>query len=301
MIGWMSSATKDGQSTTRHELADFLRRRREALSPAMVGVRAGGRRRTPGLRRDEVARLANMSTNYYERLEQGRGPQPSAGILAGLADALLLSPDERDYLYRLAGHATPPAPRTDDVVDPELLFVMRALAPTSPAFITDDLATVVAQNELHVTLFGRLAGLPGWEGNQIWRWFTSPRWRLLMGPPTQHEEISRAFVANLRASVAERDHDAAALALVADVRAASAEFSRMWEEHLVRAPNCATMTVPDHRVGRLEFDCAVVMSPRSRQRLATLEAVPGTATRQRLARLVELVRHDAIHVSTVPG
>jgi transcriptional regulator with XRE-family HTH domain len=293
--------TKDSQSTLRHELADFLRRRREALTPAMAGLRAGDRRRTPGLRRDEVARLANMSTNYYERLEQGRGPQPSTAILAGLTRALRLNQDERDYLYRLAGHAAPTVPKPDDFVDPDLLFVMGALSPTSPAFITDDLATTVAQNELHVALFGRLIGLPGWESNQIWRWFTSLRWRFLMGPPDEHDDIGRAFVANLRTSIAQRNHDAAARALVADIRAVSPEFSRLWDEHLVRAPHCATMTVPDHRVGRLHFDCGVVTSPRSRQRLVTLEAMPGTATQQRLTRLVELLRHDDIPVSTVRG
>jgi transcriptional regulator with XRE-family HTH domain len=302
MIRWVGFATKDSQSTMRDELGDFLRRRREALSPVGAGLLAGGRRRTPGLRRDEVANLANMSTNYYERLEQGRGPQPSAAILAGLATAFRLAPDERDYLYRLAGHAAPPPPAPDHGADPELLFVMRALAPTSPAFVTDDLGTVVAQNDLHTALFGRLAGMPGWEGNQLWRWFTSPRWRLLMAPPDEHEDTGRAFVANLRASVAERNHDAAALTLVADLRVASTEFSRMWDEHLVRSPNCTVMSVPDHRVGRLDFDCAVVMSPRSRQRLITLEAVPGTATQQRLTRLVDLLGYARLpQAATTPA
>ncbi|HEX6352659.1 helix-turn-helix transcriptional regulator [Actinophytocola sp.] len=148
------------EHTMREELADFLRRRRDALSPHTVGLRVDRRRRTPGLRRDEVARLANMSTNYYERLEQGRGPQPSAAILAGLTRALRLDPDERGYLYRLAGHAAPAEAKPDGFVDPRLLSVMRAVAATSPAFIADDLATVVAQNELHTTLFGHVTGLP---------------------------------------------------------------------------------------------------------------------------------------------
>src|SRR5215207_11448213 len=91
----------------RPQLADFLRRRREALQPEDVGLGAGPRRRTKGLRREEVAMLAHMSTDYYARLEQQRGPQPSEQMLAALARALRLSADERDYLYRLAGHGVP--------------------------------------------------------------------------------------------------------------------------------------------------------------------------------------------------
>lgn len=278
---------KDIQETMRHELADFLRRRREAMSPAVAGLRAGARRRTPGLRRDEVARLANMSTNYYERLEQGRGPQPSAAILAGLVRALRLDPDERGYLYRLAGHAAPVVSKPDGFVDPRLLSVMRAVASTSPAFIADDLATVVAQNELHVMLFGRVAGLDGWEGNMFWCWFASGRWRSVLNSPAQQESIGRAYVAYLRVIVAQRSYDAAALALVADLRAASAEFSQLWDEHQVSTSYSSTVSVLDDRVGRLDFDYALMVSTQSRQRLHSLHAVPGTTTQLRLARLVE--------------
>lgn len=91
----------------RAALADFLRRRRESLQPGDVGLPAGLRRRAPGLRREEVAQLALMSTDYYTRLEQQRGPQPSTQMLASIARALRLSDDERDYLYRVAGHGVP--------------------------------------------------------------------------------------------------------------------------------------------------------------------------------------------------
>lgn len=285
----------------REELADFLRRRRAALTPAVVGLRPGQRRRTPGLRRDEVARLAHMSTNYYERLEQGRGPQPSAAILAGLASALRLDPDERGYLYRLAGHAAPAVRRPDGFVDPRLMSVMRAVAGTSPAFIADDLATIVAQNDLHITLFGRVTGLAGWEGNMFWRWFGSRLWRTVLDSPEKQEAIGRAYVAYLRVIVAQRSYDAAALALVADLRAASTEFSRLWDEHSVSRSYTSTVSVLDERVGRLDFDYALMMSSQSRQRLHTLHAVPGTVTHERLTRLSELVRDGDIHVSTVRG
>ncbi|MEV4058116.1 helix-turn-helix transcriptional regulator [Amycolatopsis sp. NPDC049688] len=283
---------ENSESAMRETLADFLRRRRDALSPRAVGLQAGPRRRTPGLRRDEVARLASMSATYYERLEQGRGPQPSTGILAGLARALRLDPDERAYLHLLAGHAEPPVVASDRVVDSRLLSVMQAIEATSPAFAADDLATVLAQNELHTTLFGPVAGLPGWEGNLFWCWFVSHRWRRIMvNPPDQQEAIGRAYVAALRVVVAERGHDPAATTLVGRLRAASAEFARMWEEHRVSKPaSSPIVTVVDERVGQLDFDHALLVGPRSRQRLYSLHAASGTPTRQRVSRLIELVR-----------
>ncbi|WP_328317334.1 helix-turn-helix transcriptional regulator [Streptomyces sp. NBC_00388] len=281
-------------STTREALADFLRRRRDALSPELVGLQTGQRRRTPGLRRDEVARLANMSTTYYERLEQGRGPQPSAAILAGLARALLLTPDERAYLYLLSGRTEPAATDQDGVVDPELLSVMRAVTATSPAFVVDDLAGVVVQNELHTSLFGQVAGLPGWEGNMIWCWFGSGRWRRSVLNSAEHQEaIGRDYVSYLRVIVAERGYDPAAAALVADLRSASPEFSRMWDVHQVSGAPAPIMSVLDDRVGRLDFDYTRMMSSRSRQRLFSLHPVPGTPTQQRLNRLSN-VRGNAV-------
>ncbi|TDV56473.1 helix-turn-helix protein [Actinophytocola oryzae] len=281
----------------REELADFLRRRREALTPEGRGLPAGRRRRTPGLRRDEVARLANMSTTYYERLEQGRGPQPSTAILAGLARALLLDADERGYLYRLAGHPAPAARKPGGFVDPQLLSVMRAVGTTSPAFVADDLATVVAQNDLHSTLFGHVAGLPGWEANMIWCWFGSARWRrTVLNPPDQQAAIGRAYVAYLRVVVAQRDYDENAMALVTDLRAASPEFTRMWAAHRVSRSYASSVSVHDERVGRLDFDCAQMVSSQSRQRLHTLHAAAGTSSQERLTRLTQ-----DIHVLTGRG
>jgi transcriptional regulator with XRE-family HTH domain len=284
---------ENSELTMRETLADFLRRRRDALSPQAVGLQVGPRRRTPGLRRDEVARLANMSATYYERLEQGRGPQPSTAILAGLGRALRLDPDERAYLHLLAGRAEP-VTAPDSVVDSRLLSVMQAIEATSPAFAADDLATILAQNELHTTLFGSVAGLPGWEGNLFWCWFVSHRWRrTMLNPPDQQEAIGRAYVAGLRVVVAERGYDTAATALVGRLRAASAEFARMWTEHRVSKPSSSTIvTVVDERVGRLDFDHALLIGPRSRQRLHSLHAASGTPTRHRVSRLLELTKRQ---------
>src|SRR5690349_2501546 len=111
----------------RAALADFLTRRRQELLPADVGLPSGPRRRTVGLRREEVAALATMSTDYYTRLEQQRGPQPSTQMLAAIARALRLSPDERDYLYRVAGHSAPDRTVASEYVAPALLRVLDRL------------------------------------------------------------------------------------------------------------------------------------------------------------------------------
>jgi hypothetical protein len=160
------------------------------------------------------------------------------------------------------------------------------------------LATVVAQNELHVTLFGRVTGLAGWESNMFWCWFGSGRWRrTVVDSPARQDAIGRAYVAYLRVVVAQRNYDATAMALVDDLRAASAEFSRMWDEHQVSTSYGSTVSVLDERVGRLDFDYALMVSSQSRQRLHTLHAVPGTSTQQRLTKLIE----RDIHVLTVRG
>src|SRR5690349_22682845 len=129
----------------RDELADFLRRRREAISPADVGIAPGPRRRTAGLRREEVAMLAGVSVDYVVRLEQGRSSQPSTQLLGALARALRLTEDERAHLFHLAGHQPPPAVGLAGAARAGLLRVIDLLDGT-PALVLSDLGEVLAQN-----------------------------------------------------------------------------------------------------------------------------------------------------------
>jgi transcriptional regulator with XRE-family HTH domain len=268
----------------RAQLGDFLRRRREELSPGQVGLPPGGRRRTPGLRRDEVAGFAHMSAVYYERLEQGRGPLPSATVLAGLTDALRLTSHERDHLYRLAGQAPPTEPERGEDLDPSLEYVMRALDDNTPASITDDLSNILAQNRLNLEVFGEFAGLPGRGPNLIWRWFTSQSWRDYLEPRDQHEGTGEFYVADLRAAVARRGNDKQAAALVRDLLEVSKEFAGMWDRHHVSALFCTTKAIKA-RVGQLDLDCSVLTSPLSQQRLLLLQPVPDTPAKERLGLL----------------
>jgi transcriptional regulator with XRE-family HTH domain len=136
------------ESMDREQLADFLRHRREALRPEDVGLPRSPRRRTSGLRREEVARLASMSPDYYTRLEQQRGPQPSPSMLAAVARALRLTLAERNHLYRLAGHTPPPSDVRSDYVSPGMRRVLDRV--DAPAMVTNDLGEVLAQNPLAV-------------------------------------------------------------------------------------------------------------------------------------------------------
>jgi transcriptional regulator with XRE-family HTH domain len=265
-------------------LGDFLRRRREALSPERLGFAPGGRRRTPGLRRDEVAALAYMSTNYYERLERACGPQPSAPLLAALACALELTADERDHLYLLAGQAPPTLLSDSPGIDPELVSIMDALVPTTIALLMDNLGTVLRQNSVSAAVFGDLAEQTAPANNMIRRWFTDPQWRNSLIPLTDQDATTRAYVADLRASIAARRHEEPALALIKDLTTASAEFAELWNRHEVSLLQPATKTML-HPEGTLLLKCAVVRARYADQRLMTFQALPGTGTETALKRL----------------
>ena len=139
----------------RDGMADFLRLRRGALRPADVGLPAGQRRRTSGLRREEVALLCHMSTDYYSRLERAKGPQPSEQMVASIAEGLHLSIDERDHLFRLAGHNPPPRGAASDHISPGLLRVFDRLTDTAAEIVTE-LGETLRQSPLGVALTGDL-------------------------------------------------------------------------------------------------------------------------------------------------
>ena len=215
----------------RAELADFLRHRREALQPGDVGLPAGARRRTRGLRREEVAALAAMSADYYTRLEQQRGPQPSEQMLASLARALRLTSGERDYLFQMAGHNPPVSVSAATHVAPALLRVLDRLADT-PALILSSLGETLVQNRMASALFGDNSGYTGLARSGIYRWFTDPSERLVY-PEDDRGRQSRAQVANLRAAYGAMGARSRAGELVRALQKASPEFAGLWDRHEV--------------------------------------------------------------------
>jgi transcriptional regulator with XRE-family HTH domain len=271
----------------RDALADFLLRHREALRPADVGLSPGARRRAPGLRREEVAQLAVMSTDYYTRLEQRRGPQPSTQMLGSLARALRLSPEERDYLFRVAGHSAPDRTTTTDYVAPALLRVLDRLTDT-PALILDSLGRTLVQNDPARALFGDVHDLVGWERSAIYRWFVHPtteRWRY---PEEDRDRQSRAQVASLRAAHGSMGSRSPAGDLVRELSARSEEFVALWAEHQVgrRFEDHKTLIHPE--IGPIEVDCQALFTEDEQQALLVLTAAPRTEAAGRLALLAVL-------------
>ncbi|GIF14276.1 helix-turn-helix transcriptional regulator [Actinoplanes teichomyceticus] len=263
----------------RDELADFLRRRRAAIRPAEVGIASGSRRRTTGLRREEVALLAGMSVDYVVRLEQGRSSQPSTQLLAALARALRLSDDERDHLFRLAGHQPPPADGAARIARAGLVRMLDLLG-DAPALVISDLGEVLAQNRASILLAGDLTSFTGDRRYLIYRWFTEPAVRDF-NPPQEWEHHARQYVADLRAAAGRRPGDPVVTRLVERLQAASVDFRRLWAEHQVKVRRADRKTFRHPRVGRLTMDCETLMTPDLGQQLLVLTPADDEA-RQRL-------------------
>ncbi|WNI20826.1 helix-turn-helix transcriptional regulator [Streptomyces sp. ITFR-16] len=273
----------------RAALADFLRRRREALQPQDVGLPLGARRRAHGLRREEVASLAVMSTDYYTRLEQQRAPRPSEHILASLARALRLTGDERDYLYRIAGHNAPTSLSNSPHVTPALLRVFDRLVDT-PALILTDLGETLVQNSMAAALYGDTSHLTGFARSSVYRWFTDPAARSLY-PEADRDRQSRIQVANLRAAHGIRGPQSRAGELVQALSRASEEFAELWARHEVsqRFEDHKTLVHPE--VGAIEVDCQALFTEDQSQVLLVLTAVPRTEDAEKL-RLLAVLGQD---------
>lgn len=277
----------------RSELADFLRRCRTRLTPADVGLPHGARRRTPGLRREEVAQLAGMSTDHYTRLEQARGSRPSRQMLAALARALRLTGDERDHLFHLAGEEPPRDRSATGHVRPGLLIILDRLTDT-PAQVVSDSGDVLAQNAMAKALTGDASARPEAERNIIWRYFTDPATRELF-PPEDRERVARAGVAQLRATLGSRPDDARLVRLVSRLRTRSEEFAALWAAHDVAVRRTDVKRFIHPVVGTLELDCEVLLSPEHDQQLVIYTARPGTEAHERLELLRVVGLQDLTH------
>jgi transcriptional regulator with XRE-family HTH domain len=257
----------------RPALADFLRRRRQALTPSDVGLPAGSRRRTPGLRREEVAQLAAMSVDYYTRLEQQRGPQPSEQMLASLARVLRLTHDERDYLYRMGGHSAPDRVATSAHVSPALQRVLDRLEDT-PALVLSNLGETLVQNRLSAALLGDHSSYAGLERSEFYRWFIHPEAARARYPEADRNRQSRAEVASLRAAYGAMGPRSRAAELVRALQRRSPEFVELWDRHEVakRFEDHKTLIHPE--LGAIELDCQVLFTEDQSQCLLVLTAAP---------------------------
>ncbi|TDD10227.1 XRE family transcriptional regulator [Nonomuraea diastatica] len=262
----------------RAGLADFLRRRRDLLRPADVGLPDGVRRRAPGLRRDEVAALAGMSSDYYARLEQCRGANPSEPIVAALARALRCDLDERDHLFRMAGLA-PPARRAGRHVRPGLISLAGRLTDV-PVCICTDLHEVLWQNALADIVLGRHDDHAG-RVPIAWRWFTEPAVRGRF-PEEDWPRHSRAHVNDLRATYSRRAGEADIVELVHGLLKRSAEFRGLWERHEVAVRRFDRKRFLHPEVGVLHLTCEVLLTPEEDLTMLAFFPTEGTDAQEKL-------------------
>ncbi|MGK8503159.1 helix-turn-helix transcriptional regulator [Nocardia asiatica] len=275
----------------RTGLAEFLRRRRELLLPEDVGLPRGQRRRTSGLRREEVAVLCHISTDYYSRLERERGPQPSTQMTASIAQGLRLSLDERDHLFRLAGHNPPARGATSEHISPGLLRVLDRLDDT-PAEIVTELGETLRQTNVGVALTGDTTHYTGPARSIGYRWFTDPAARQLYAPE-DHQFLTRMFAAGLRQVRTLRGPDSRAAQFVRLLLAGSEEFRQVWNDHEVGIrPNDVKRFVHPE-VGALELNCQSLLDPDQSHRLLVYTAHPGSESYEKL-RLLSVIGAQTI-------
>jgi transcriptional regulator with XRE-family HTH domain len=269
----------------RDGLAAFLRGRREALQPEDVGLRRGTRRRTNGLRREEVAELCDMSADYLARLERGSGSQPSQQMAAAIARGLRLTPDERDHLFLLCGHRLQPRSLRAAHISPGLLRVMDRLQDT-PAQIVGPVAETLQQTPPAVALLGDEMRHTGAARSALYRWFTDPgaRSRYL---PADHHLHSRVFVAMLRAGATAQGPGSPAAELVADLQH-SKEFAELWNRQEVGLHWSSAKRFVHPEVGRIDLYCQTLLDPDQGQSLLIFTATPGSESHDKLALLTVL-------------
>ncbi|MEU8202340.1 helix-turn-helix transcriptional regulator [Streptosporangium sp. NPDC049046] len=269
----------------KQELGAFLRSRRERLQPRDVGLPSGSRRRTPGLRREEVAVLAHISTEYYVRLEQGRAPRPSGEVLSGIAGALRLTDAESDHLHVLAGTAPNRSGLHRRDVRPSILALLERL-PQTAAFVTSAAFEVLAWNDLMAALMEDFSALDPKDRNLARKaFFGSAHADAALYGVSDATEFRHHVVMGLRSALARYPSDPAVIELVDELRDGSPEFARLWERHDVQAAPTLTKTFRHPVVGEITVDCDSLTLADRDQNLVLYSAPPGSRDAEILALL----------------
>lgn len=272
----------------REELATVVRRARERLTPAQVGLPPGQRRRAVGLRREEVAMLAGISVDYIVRLEQGRSSRPSDQVLTSLARALRLDADERDQLFHLAG-TPPPVPGAIDMhVRPSVLRLIDRFADL-PTIVLSAKGDVLAWNAMASALHGDWSALRPERRNLNRLRFlpdpADPERSKVAQTPEERASTAAQSVMSLRAAAARYPKDVELRRLVTELRAGNDEFARLWDEGGVSTWRSHRKTVEHPQLGRITLDCDSLHVPDTDQMVLVYSAAPGTPEHDQLALL----------------
>ncbi|MFT3889009.1 MAG: helix-turn-helix transcriptional regulator [Arachnia sp.] len=269
----------------KQELGGFLRSRRERLLPSDVGLFSGARRRTPGLRREEVAVLAHISTEYYTRLEQGRAPRPSSEVLAGIAEALLLTDAEAAHLHELAGTVRKNPTTHDRTVRASIVALIDRL-PGTVGVVLSAAFEILAWNDLAIALLGDPADAAPEDRNLARRAFLPEVARKTRSDVSDMTEFRHHVVSQLRTATARYPDDPMIRDLIAELRANSDDFDRLWQRHDVQPKPIITKTFRHPEVGPITVDCDTLLLPDRDQQLVLFTAKPGS----RDAESLELLR-----------
>ena len=285
------TATDRTIEARQQALAEFLRSRRERLLPADVGLPPGTRRRTPGLRREEVAMLAGVGTTWYTWLEQGREVRPSAEALLGLAAALRLDPSEKRHLFVLSGRPPPEAESSPGAEVHEGARRMLASMQAQPAYITGWRWDLLAWNAASVAVFGDYGTLHGDARNTMHMIFANDAHRRLL---TDWEHLARVTLATFRAETARYAGHPDLERLIATLNWTSAEFRAWWPRHEVLAPMAGNKRIDHPEMGRMTFEhMSLSVDGGGGLRLVVFTPLAEDGTTDKLHRLLAAMRKDA--------
>jgi transcriptional regulator with XRE-family HTH domain len=274
------------------ELGEFLRVRRARVRPGDVGLPSGtGTRRTPGLRREEIAALAGLSIDYYIRLEQGKETNPSGPIMDGLARALRLNEEEHAHLYALASHAAGriarSLPQASRVVRPGVRQLLESVRPC-PAYVLTRTSDLLAANPEALTLFAGLADWPPERRNTIRYTFFHPAARELFA---DWDHSAETTAAHLRSLAADTPDDPDVSALITELLDGSPEFARLWQRHDVRHRRGEAKPFRHPRVGEFTLTNEVLYLADG-QRMTVYQAEPGSRDHDALTLLSMIASGD---------
>ncbi|MFI6344427.1 helix-turn-helix transcriptional regulator [Streptomyces sp. NPDC050560] len=270
----MAAATKFGRA---------VRRWRERVSPEAAGLPAGGPRRAPGLRREELALLAGISVDYVTRLEQGRARHPSEQVVEALGRALRLNDREREHLFHVAGLVPPGRETVPATIAPGVQRLLDRLSGT-PVAVFDAAWTLLLANPLYTALMGDVSRLRGLERNNIWRHFLTGGSRV-RASSRPRDEFEAALVGDLRMTAGRYPADQRLNRLIGELRAGSERFRALWDAGTVGTHETSRKTIDHPEVGALTLDCDVLLVAASDVRIMVYSAEPGTGDADRLALL----------------
>ncbi|WP_192764487.1 helix-turn-helix transcriptional regulator [Actinomadura algeriensis] len=272
-----------GGRRRRTELASFLRSRRERITPADVGMPPGPRRRTPGLRREEVAQLAGVGVTWYTWLEQGRPINASPQVLDAVARTLRLDGAEREHLYRLAEVPDPAAPDDAEALPCTVQPILDGLDPM-PAAVANARSDIIAWNRAYAAIFPQIPAARPCERNSLWMTFTLPP---CCNPVLNFAEEAPLYVAVFRHRYSRHLDEPGWKDIVRRLKTASPEFARLWNSHDVALPEARVKAFRHPAVGDIRTQTTnldVTAAPGSRMIVYT---PLGARDRDRIARLLD--------------